>query len=146
MSSLALVVTVDGAHLTVADIAAVATRTEGVELAPAARGRAAESSEHAERVSARRPVYGRSTGVGANRDIAIADPAAHALALLRSHATSAGAPRAAERVRAMLVVRLNQLAAGGSGASPALLDGGARSARRGADVQSPAPAGRTRRS
>jgi histidine ammonia-lyase len=64
-----------------------------------------------------RPVYGRSTGVGANRGVAVDDPAGHAVDLLRSHATSAGAVRGAERVRAMLLVRLNQLAAGGSGIS-----------------------------
>jgi len=68
-----------------------------------------------------RPVYGRSTGVGANKDVLIGvaagDPADHAVDLLRSHATSAGRVRDAERVRAMLLVRLNQLAAGGSGIS-----------------------------
>jgi len=64
-----------------------------------------------------RPVYGRSTGVGANRGVAVDDPAGHAVGLLRSHATSAGGLRGTERVRAMLLVRLNQLAAGGSGIS-----------------------------
>src|SRR5690606_16865745 len=44
--------------------------------------------------------------------------AAHVSALLRSHATAAGSERSAERVRAMLVVRLHQLAAGASGVRP----------------------------
>src|SRR5919199_39944 len=70
-----------------------------------------------------RPVYGRSTGVGGNRHVVVADPQAHAAALLRSHATSLGPLRSAERVRGMLAVRLNQLAAGGSGVRPEVLTG-----------------------
>ncbi len=114
---------VDGRRLTVDDILSVAVEQRNVELADEARSRAAQSHEFAERISTERAVYGRTTGVGANRDVAIDNPAAHAVALARSHATSAGPLRVPERVRAMLVVRLNQLAAGGSGASPALLDG-----------------------
>ena len=114
---------IDGAQLSCDDIVQVARRDAPVELADEGRDRAARSHAFAERVAAQRPVYGRSTGVGANRGVAIEDAAAHARSLLRSHATSAGAMRAPERVRAMIVVRLNQLAAGGSGGSPALLDG-----------------------
>src|SRR5699024_2179426 len=77
---------------------------------------------YAAEVSAQRPLYGRSTGVGANRTVAVTDPDAAALALLRSHAASAGPLRAPQRVRGMLAVRMNQLAAGGSGASVAVLD------------------------
>jgi histidine ammonia-lyase len=43
--------------------------------------------------------------------------------LLRSHATALGPLRVPERVRGMLAVRLNQLAAGGSGVHPDVLDG-----------------------
>jgi histidine ammonia-lyase len=114
---------IDGANLSVADIAALAARSAAAELDPAARDRAVRSHEFAVRVSAQRPVYGRSTGVGANRDVVIDDPDRHALALLRSHATTAGPLREPQRVRAMVAVRLNQLAAGGSGVSPLLLDG-----------------------
>ncbi|MEU5863006.1 aromatic amino acid ammonia-lyase [Nonomuraea sp. NPDC047529] len=64
------------------------------------------------------PVYGRSTGVGANRDVRLDSPG---LDLLRSHACGAGPLVEAERARAMLVVRLNQLMAGGSGIDPAVL-------------------------
>jgi histidine ammonia-lyase len=46
---------------------------------------------------------------------------ATAQALLASHATSAGPPRSAERVRAMLLIRLNQLCAGGAGVSPEIV-------------------------
>ncbi len=113
---------IDGVLLRCADIVAVARAREQVALTAEARLRATRSNELAERIAAVRPVYGRSTGVGANRDVGLDGTSRQALALLRSHATSAGRPRAPERVRAMLVVRLNQLAAGGSGASPALLD------------------------
>jgi histidine ammonia-lyase len=41
-----------------------------------------------------------------------------AQALLASHATAAGPPRSTDRVRALLLVRLNQLCAGGSGVAP----------------------------
>jgi histidine ammonia-lyase len=117
------VIALDGGGLTAADIAAVAHRAVSVEVTPQARARVVASHEFAVRVSAERPVYGRTTGVGANRTERVGDPAEHARALLRSHATSAGPLRSPERVRAMLAVRLGQLAAGGSGASPAILDG-----------------------
>ena len=115
---------VDGRSLTIEAVAGVAARTLPVELAPSARDRAERSRAFAELAAGRRPFYGRSTGVGANRTVQVTgDPADHALMLLRSHATSAGEFRTAERVRATLVVRLNQLAAGGSGVDPVVLDG-----------------------
>jgi histidine ammonia-lyase len=117
------VVRIDGAHLSCADVAAVAHRRRGIVLTGDVQERVERSHRFARRISGERTVYGISTGVGANRDIDIVDPGGHARALLRSHATSAGPLRAAERVRAMLVVRLNQLAVGGSGASPAVLRG-----------------------
>ena len=54
--------------------------------------------------------------------MSLPDPESQALPLLRSHATSSGALRSSQRVRAMLVVRLNQLAADGNGISPQVLD------------------------
>ncbi len=112
----------DGAALTCADVVTLATGGDRAELTGEARGRIARSHAHAAALDSQRPVYGRTTGVGANRDVTIDDPAAHALALLRSHATSAGPLRAPERVRGMLAVRLNQLAAGGSGVSLEVAD------------------------
>ena len=108
---------VDGDHLTCREIAERAQRPLRVRLPDDAWERVEASHRAAVAAVEERPVYGRSTGVGANRGVAIGDPAAHAVDLLRSHATSAGRPRDAERVRAMLLVRLNQLAAGGSGIS-----------------------------
>jgi histidine ammonia-lyase len=116
------VIVVDGEHLSSRDIAVLARREDTIELAEAARERAARSYDFGERTITQRPIYGRSTGVGANRDVVLADPEAQADALMRSHATTAGEPRSRERIRAMLAVRLNQLAAGGSGTSPDVLD------------------------
>jgi histidine ammonia-lyase len=119
-------IVIDGHHLTTAEIDAVANRRAEVGVSQQARRQATDSYEFARRAASERPIYGRSTGVGANRTVLIAaDPSSvekTAAALLRSHATSAGPLRAWERVRAMLVVRLNQLAAGGSGADPEVLD------------------------
>jgi histidine ammonia-lyase len=115
-------VVIDGRQLTCAQVAAVARERAPVEVAPGVRERVAAARERAVASAGRRPVYGRTTGVGANRDVAVADPAAHALNLLRSHATAAGPPVDPEAVRGMLVVRLNQLAAGGSGVGPRAVD------------------------
>ena len=65
-------------------------------------------------------MYGRTTGVGANRSVQVTD-GGHGLRLLRSHAGGAGPMLSAPLARAMMVVRLNQLAAGGSGVDPAVL-------------------------
>ena len=74
-------------------------------------------------LSAQREIYGRTTGVGANRDLTVDEDAGpeHGMRLLRSHAGGAGDPLPTRQVRAMLLIRLNQLAAGGSGAHPRLL-------------------------
>jgi len=89
---------------------------EGIERARAAAQTVAD-------VAARREVYGRTTGVGANRDqpVAAADVGEHGFRLLRSHAGGSGPLIAAEASRAMLVVRANQIAAGGSGVDPGVL-------------------------
>ncbi len=80
--------------------------------------------ELATAVAARRPVYGRSTGVGANRTLVIdaADFAAHGQRLLRSHAHDAGESLPRGVIRAAMFVRANQLAQGGAGLRPDLLD------------------------
>lgn len=113
---------IDGQPLPAGVISAVAHQGETVTVTAAALERAAQSQAYADEAATGRVLYGRSTGVGANRSVAVRDPDAHAMRLLRSHATSAGPLRSPERVRAMLVVRLNQLAVGGSGAQPALLE------------------------
>jgi histidine ammonia-lyase len=117
-------VRIDGRILTCGDIVRVARGGVPVRLDATARKRAQYAWELAENIAARRPVYGRTTGVGANRQEEVGGEAAlgHGLRLLRSHAGGVGPLLPAERVRATLVVRLNQLAAGGSGVHPRVLD------------------------
>jgi histidine ammonia-lyase len=125
------VMTLDGRTLTCARLAARVGGPLRVRLGAAARRRAESSFAAAELAVTRRPIYGRTTGVGANRTVVLeaatgipteAGTTPHTLALLRSHATSAGPLRSPTRVRATLVVRLNQLAAGGSGISLTAVD------------------------
>jgi histidine ammonia-lyase len=103
-------VVADGASLTCAAVAAVARREAGVAVG-------------ARDLAMRQPVYGRKTGVGANHVVELSegDRAENGVRLLRSHAAGTGPLLAPEVARAMLVVRLNQLGAGGSGVDPALL-------------------------
>lgn len=116
-------VIVTGAHLSCSEVVAVARRNHPVTLPQEAWDRAASAHALARDLSTRRAVYGRTTGVGANRVEAVAaDDAGHGLRLLRSHASGAGPLEPPERVRATMVVRLNQLAAGGSGVAPEVLD------------------------
>jgi histidine ammonia-lyase len=93
-----------------------------VELTAAARERMAAGHAAAERVAALRPVYGRTTGVGANRHVDVSgDLGGHALRLLRSHAGGVGEPLPDDVVRATVLVRLAQMAAGG-GSRPEVAD------------------------
>ena len=114
---------IDGASLTCAGVAAVARDEARVTVGTAAVAAARAAWETARDVTARRPVYGRTTGVGANRNVGLAegDLAEHGLRLLRSHAAGSGPLQPAELGRAMLVTRLNQIGAGGSGVDPAVL-------------------------
>ncbi|MFS2292257.1 MAG: aromatic amino acid ammonia-lyase [Actinomadura sp.] len=116
-------IVIDGTSLTCAGVVRVAREDVTVAIAPEGVERARRAWRTAREVSAARPVYGRTTGVGANRvvDVEWEDADAHGLRLLRSHAAGAGPLVAPEIVRAMLTVRLNQIAAGGSGVEPGVL-------------------------
>jgi histidine ammonia-lyase len=110
--------------LTCSQTAAAARGEVRVALAGQGRERARAAAEVAALVSARREVYGRTTGVGANRGFTVArdDVADHGLRLIRSHAGGGGPLMAPELGLAMLTVRANQIAAGGSGVDPGVLD------------------------
>jgi len=119
-------IVLDGATLTPAAVAAVARHGQAVELAPAARARNDSARQAiASMLDRGQALYGATTGVGALRDRTIGDSDRERFQwnLLRSHAVSAGRPLGVEHVRAGMVVRANQLGAGGAGVSPALLDG-----------------------
>ena len=115
---------IDGSSLTCAGVAAVARDEAPVAVAPEAVSAARAAWETARDVAARRPVYGRTTGVGANRNVGLADDdlAEQGLRLLRSHAAGSGPLQPADLGRAMLVTRLNQIGVGGSGVDPAVLE------------------------
>jgi len=132
-------VLLDGESLTCGQVAAVARGRAEVAISPAGRDRAGAAARVAAAVAARRPVYGRTTGVGANRDQLVLgeDAAGNGLRLLRSHAGGGGPLIAAELSRAMLVVRVNQLAVGGSGVDPGVLDALAVAVNRGLAVPVP---------
>ncbi len=117
---------VDGQHLSVDELAELADAPLQVTVSDDAMERVRRSHEWAVRLRGERPMYGRSTGVGANREVLIEPSVEAAQALLASHATSAGPARSPERVRALLLVRLNQLCAGGSGVAPAVVTALAR--------------------
>jgi histidine ammonia-lyase len=115
-------VTVDGTSLSCAAVAAVARGDAPVAVAPSGLARAAAARTAALAAVGRYAFYGRTTGVGANNTVTVAPRSGHGLRLLRSHASGAGSPVPAAVARGALAIRLNQLAAGGSGADPAWLE------------------------
>ena len=127
-------VRIDGKTLTCGDIVRVARSGASVRLDETARDRAQDAWELVEKLTATRQVYGRTTGVGANRQEEVDGEAAlgHGVRLLRSHAGGVGPLLPADHVRATLVIRLNQLAAGGSGVHPNVLDALEQAIQRGA--------------
>jgi len=115
----------DGFGLTADDVVAVARERAPAELAPAARERMTAARDVVERyVAEGRPAYGLTTGLGAR---VVESLPGDALAEFSRHtvlgrANSVGPPLTTEVVRAVLLVRANQLAHGGSGARPELAD------------------------
>jgi histidine ammonia-lyase len=119
-------IVLDGATLTPGQVASVARFGEEVQLSDLARARNVAARRAIEaRLQRGGALYGATTGVGALRDRTITEPERERYQwnLLRSHAVSAGRPLAPELVRAGMVVRANQLGAGGAGVAPELLEG-----------------------
>ncbi|MGC0402825.1 histidine ammonia-lyase [Streptomyces sp. SAI-126] len=116
-------VVLDGIGLGVADVARLADRSARPVPGTEAMKRVTESWDAARQIAATGRVYGRSTGVGANRneDVPTDAAAEHGLRLLRSHAGAIGEELPARQVRAMLAVRANQLLAGGAGLRPTVV-------------------------
>ncbi|MGI8753245.1 MAG: aromatic amino acid lyase [Acidimicrobiales bacterium] len=77
-----------------------------------------DQATHAATAMVSVPAYGRSTGVGANRELLVdASDTGHALRLWASHAAATGPLIDEVAVRAMLAVRLNQICTGRTGVS-----------------------------
>ena len=67
------VITVDGSSLSCAEVAAVARQRAGVAVGEPAVTAARAAWRAAREVAARRPVYGRTTGVGANHVVPLSE-------------------------------------------------------------------------
>lgn len=117
------VVILDGRGMMVADVVRLAESDARPVPATDGMRRAEDSWNAAREIAAWGRVYGRSTGVGANRneDVPTEAAADHGLRLLRSHAGAIGGELPAREVRAMLAVRANQLLAGGAGLRPSVV-------------------------
>ncbi|MEV6020117.1 aromatic amino acid ammonia-lyase [Streptomyces sp. NPDC051997] len=124
----------DGQGLDAATVARIADGAPPPALCPAAL----EAMEHTRRAADRLAaegarVYGRSTGVGAHRGLSVEDHdgPGHDLRLLLSHAGGTGEALPARQVRAMMLVRANQLLAAGSGLGPEIATALTRALRAG---------------
>ncbi|MGI8574020.1 MAG: aromatic amino acid ammonia-lyase [Egibacteraceae bacterium] len=118
-------IVVDGATLHPRDVVPLAQGRRQVTLAAVASDGNQRAREAARTlVAAGHVVYGRTTGVGSLHVEPVERPeqADHDLRLFRSHAGGSGPPVAPDLARAALLIRLNQLGAGGAGVSPGLLD------------------------
>ncbi|MCT9108463.1 aromatic amino acid lyase [Streptomyces mirabilis] len=116
-------VVLDGCSTGVTDIVKLADGAARPVPGTEAMKRVEQSWDAARQIAATGRVYGRSTGVGANRneDVPTEAAAEHGLRLLRSHAGAIGEELPARQVRAMLAVRANQLLAGGAGLRPTVV-------------------------
>lgn len=117
---------ITGSHLDPATLAAVARGGARVRVDPAARARVEAAHAAIERFArAGRPVYGVTTGLGANviQPVDAAQAAAFSLRTVRGRAMAVGPPLDRELTRAAMTVRLNGICAGGSGAGVAVTDG-----------------------
>ena len=109
----------DGNHLTLADVVAVARHGMQVGLTDEARAAMRRSQEWVRSIAqSGRPVYGINTGFGifADRMIQPSEAAELSRNLILSHAVGTGPALPTEVVRAAMLVRANTLAKGFSGA------------------------------
>jgi histidine ammonia-lyase len=114
----------DGRHLSLADIEAVADGAM-VRITDAARARVVAAREFVDaRFADGHAIYGVTTGFGrlANVQIDPKDAGQLQLNLVRSHSAGTGAPLAERLVRAAGVLRVNSLAAGHSGIKSETID------------------------
>jgi len=116
---------IGGRPLTLAEVVAVARDGAHVRLAPAARGRIADSRAVVTRALAGdQALYGVNTGFGTLKDRTISPDQVRDLQinLLRSHAAGVGRFASPDVARAMLVLRAASLAHGHSGCRPELVE------------------------
>ncbi len=117
-------ITLDGKHLTLPQLVAVARYGARVEIAPQAMAAMEASRALAERISReKRVAYGITTGFGDFAKVAVPDEMSAQLStnLILSHAVGTGDPYATEQVRGMMLLRANALCLGISGVRPILV-------------------------
>ncbi len=118
-------IVIDGHHLSLEEVVAVAREGEAVQLAPAARERLVQGHQWVQDIlAAGKPVYGINTGFGifADRRISSAQAAQLSRNLVLSHAVGTGAPLPEDVVRAAMLIRANTLAIGYSGVRPVVVE------------------------
>lgn len=112
------VVELDGDHLTLDEIIAVARQFAPVTIAAEAKTAVNKSRDIVDQIVAQEKVtYGVNTGFGSlcNVSISPADTAQLQENLIRTHAAGFGDPFAEETVRAIMLIRINSLVKGYSG-------------------------------
>jgi histidine ammonia-lyase len=117
-------VTISSSGLTVEQLVAIASGAP-VSLADDARARIRASRAVVDAaLNAPELVYGLNTGLGHMRDVRLPTDVLrdYQEAIVHSHAGAYGAPLRREIVRAAMAARVNGIARGGSGASPAVAD------------------------
>lgn len=115
----------DGASLTLSQIAKVARHGWPCELSAAARQSVEKSAQAvADIVNSDKPVYGVNTGFGifSNRSIEPKQRDSLSHNLILSHAVGLGSPFPEDVTRAALLIRANSLAHGYSGIRPQIID------------------------
>ena len=118
-------VLIDGDHLSIEELVAVARHNAPVELSSSARQAIERSRGWVEEIVTKGdPVYGINTGFGifADQRIPSKDSAKLSRNLILSHSVGTGEPLADEIVRAAILVRANTLAKGYSGVRIAIVE------------------------
>jgi len=114
-----------GQRLTIQQIVAVAREHQQVGLSNEARAKVEDAHRVVEQIVVEgRTVYGVNTGFGKLSDVRIEPSELRDLQLnlVRSHSCGLGKPLSEAEARAMLLLRANVLAAGFSGARPAVIE------------------------
>ncbi len=114
-------VVIDGNHLSIPDIAAVARDDAEVSIAPEAMDRMIQSRKVIDQIlETNQAVYGVNTGFGKLADVRIPAHQVNELQLnlIRSHAAGVGNPFSVVVTRAIMLLRANVLAKGNSGIRP----------------------------
>lgn len=113
-----MAIELDGKHLTIEQLVAIARRNEPVAISPGSVAGIKKCREMLEeKLKAREIMYGTNTGIGEFSEIVLADEQVQQFQryLIYNHAAGIGDPAPVEHVRAALASRINVIANGKSG-------------------------------